>query len=104
MASRRICHSWGVALLLTFATAALTEAPPEEAVSREESTTEASLLTCDPARCGADWMCEDMCPSAQTAVCVNFYCQYTYPSGGGELRRVGAVTRPSSLPPAAGAL
>lgn len=83
MSSRRIRHSWGVALLLTFASAALAESSTEEAVSREESATEASLLTCEPARCGADWMCEDMCPSAETAVCVNFYCQYTYPSGGG---------------------
>lgn len=83
MSTRRISRHWGLAVVLTFAMAAWAEAPTEELVSREESSAEASLLTCGAARCGGDWTCEASCPEAETAVCVDFYCVYTYPNGGG---------------------
>ncbi|MFY2559360.1 hypothetical protein ACN469_17135 [Corallococcus terminator] len=85
MTSRRLSHPWSLAVVLTFALTALTAfaGSGEELVSREDSSSQTSLLTCGPARCGGDWNCEDNCPEAATAVCVNFYCQYTYPDPGG---------------------
>ncbi|WP_163862125.1 hypothetical protein [Myxococcus eversor] len=86
MTSRRVSYPWSLAVVLTFALTALpafAESSEEELVSREDSSSQSSLLTCGPARCGGDWNCEDNCPEAATAVCVNFWCQYTYPDPGG---------------------
>ncbi|NTX33059.1 hypothetical protein HUA78_01275 [Myxococcus sp. CA033] len=86
MSSRRLSHPWSLAVVLTFALAAppaLAESVEEELVSREDSSSQDSLLTCGPARCGGDWNCEANCPEAATAVCVDFYCVYTYPDPGG---------------------
>ncbi|MCP3100032.1 hypothetical protein LZ198_14240 [Myxococcus sp. K15C18031901] len=67
---------WG---LITFAAPVLAESLGEEPVSRDHP----SLLTCGVARCSEDWVCANQCPQAESAVCVNFYCQFTYPDEGG---------------------
>ncbi|NVJ25787.1 hypothetical protein HUW62_31655 [Myxococcus sp. AM011] len=70
MTSRRVSYPWSLAVVLTFALTALpafAESSEEELVSREDSSSQSSLLTCGPARCGGDWNCEDNCPEAATA-------------------------------------
>lgn len=86
MPSKPAQSSWALAVLMgLFATVAVAAPPSEELVSREPGTE--SLLFCPAARCGGDWNCEDACPDAVSAVCVNFYCVYDTgsgePGGGG---------------------
>ena len=38
---------------------------------------------CHAALCDSDWDCQASCPTAKTATCVQYACEYTYSTGGG---------------------
>ncbi|MFP2908277.1 hypothetical protein ACLESD_25135 [Pyxidicoccus sp. 3LFB2] len=88
MSILRLSFAWSAALLLTFATAAVAE--PTEGATCDDSAQAASSggsgeesLLCHAALCNSDWDCQASCPSALTATCVQYACEYTYSTGGG---------------------
>jgi hypothetical protein len=74
--------SWGVAVLLAFATAATAEPFAEEQVSREsESSVDGS---CPASFCYEDQQCQSACTSDSNAYCgPNGTCVYPTTGGGG---------------------
>lgn len=87
----RLPLCWSAVLLLTFATTAMADpamvAPQAVcddsalATSGEGDFDTASF--CHAALCESDWDCLASCPSAKTATCVQYACEYTYSTGGG---------------------
>ncbi|RYZ40048.1 MAG: hypothetical protein EOO71_17670 [Myxococcaceae bacterium] len=106
MTSRRKLP-WGIALLLTFATATAFAEPSTETASAvcasvesseaqvsETPSSEAELagLVCMTVRCSTEQECWNACPGATSVTCSRNACSYTYPGGGGG----GGPTCPST--------
>jgi hypothetical protein len=86
MSIRRLTLSWSAVLLFAVSTAALAE---PAAVCEDSSQAAASgggdesSLLCHASLCESDWDCQNACPTARTATCVGYVCEYTYSGGGG---------------------
>ncbi|WP_426750537.1 hypothetical protein [Myxococcus sp. Y35] len=92
MSLNRRPFAWSAAILLTFASAAVADPISAEPQALCESSAraapapegeEAAAGFCFAMFCDDDYQCQNACPSALWAGCVNNVCEYTYRTGGG---------------------
>ncbi len=87
----RLPLSWCAALLLSFATTAMAEPTAAPGAVCEDSSARAAPgeegseqgAFCHASFCEFDSDCQAACPTALTATCVQYTCEYTYSGGGG---------------------